>query len=164
MRVDTPLLPILLQPPAPCTMLGGPLTDYTVRFRSDLDRLVGSNTPYLLLSSLLPSTTYHIMVAAHTSVGRGPFSSPISFTTPGEGRRERVREREREGEREGRRERRKEREREGEREGRRESGKEREREGRRERGKERKRKGERGKEEGEKKLVHGMLGHCHDSI
>ena len=128
MRVDTPLLPILLQPPAPCTMLGGPLTDYTVRFRSGLDRLVGSNTAYLLLSSLLPSTTYHIMVAAHTSVGRGPFSSPISFTTPGEGRRERERERERgkEREREGEREGRREREREGERGGRRERGKERE--------------------------------------
>ena len=135
LRVDTPLLfpspHLLLQPPAPCTMLGGPLTDYTVRFRSGLDRLVGSNTPYLLLSSLLPSTTYHIMVAAHTSVGRGPFSSPINFTTPGEGRRER----EREGERS---------ERGREKGGREEEGREGRREGRK------KGKREKGRREGEK--------------
>ena len=75
------------QPPAPCTMFGGPLTDYTVRFSSDLEHLIGSNTTRLLLSSLHPSTSYHIMVAAHTSAGRGPFSSPINVTTtPGEGR------------------------------------------------------------------------------
>ena len=116
-------------------MLGGPLTDYTVRFRSGLDRLVGSNTPYLLLSSLLPLTTYHIMVAAHTSVGRGPFSSPINFTTPGEGRRER----EREGERSERGREKGGREEEG-REGRREG------EGREGRGREKGKEG--GKEEG----------------
>lgn len=36
----------------------------------------------LLLSNLSQQVTYHIVVAAVTSAGRGPFSAPIIFQSP----------------------------------------------------------------------------------
>ena len=40
----------------------------------------------LTVQSLTPYNSYQFFVAASTSVGRGPFTSPISVTTPEDGK------------------------------------------------------------------------------
>ena len=65
--------------------VNGIITDYTINVSSSLSNssvLVGSNTTTFLLTSLRPYLAYTCLIAAHTSVGRGPFSVGVTLTTP----------------------------------------------------------------------------------
>ena len=59
----------------------GIIIDYTIRYWTNdtcdntvLQVLVGSNNTRYVISGLLSGTEYKIQVAAHTKIGRGPFS------------------------------------------------------------------------------------------
>lgn len=66
----------------------GIINDYTIRYWTNdtrdntvLQVLVGSNNTRYVISGLLSGTEYKIQVAAHTKIGRGPFSETIRETT-----------------------------------------------------------------------------------
>lgn len=65
--------------------VNGIVSDYTISITSSIgDRSfrIGSNTTNYSLVSLRPYIAYTCMVAAHTSIGRGPFSTNVTLTTP----------------------------------------------------------------------------------
>lgn len=62
----------------------GFISGYRVRVTlSDLGSSIQltSNAGYLVVNDLLPHRTYNFVVAAHTAVGDGPFSSPVTILT-----------------------------------------------------------------------------------
>ncbi len=73
-------------PPLPLEV-NGIITDYTITIFSNSHNFslqVGSNATNYNLASLRPYTRYTCNIAAHTMVGRGPFSIHVSVTTPEE--------------------------------------------------------------------------------
>ena len=71
----TPLAPVV----------NGIVTDYTINVTSSVGNSsfqIGSNTTSYTLTTLRPFVTYTCVVAAHTSIGRGPFSMNMTLTTP----------------------------------------------------------------------------------
>ncbi len=65
--------------------VNGIVTDYTVSVYSSIGNSsfqIGSNDTTYTLTSLRPYITYTCIVAAHTSIGQGPFSTNITVTTP----------------------------------------------------------------------------------
>ena len=63
----------------------GIITEYTISYwtvsnKEHTNISTGSNSTRYTLTRLEAGTTYWISVAAHTSVGRGPFSTPINST------------------------------------------------------------------------------------
>lgn len=65
--------------------INGIITDYTINISSNLgisNILVGSNTTSFTLTSLRPFVAYTCVIAAHTSIGQGPFSTSMTLTTP----------------------------------------------------------------------------------
>ena len=65
--------------------VNGIITDYTINVTSTVgftNFRVGSNTTTYVLRSLRPYISYSCVMAAHTSVGRGPFSANVTLTTP----------------------------------------------------------------------------------
>ncbi len=49
--------------------------------QASINYKINSSTTSLILRDLLPFTTYSYRVAARTSAGLGPFSTPITFLT-----------------------------------------------------------------------------------
>lgn len=65
--------------------VNGIVTDYTINVISSIVNSsfqIGSNVTTYTLTSLRPYITYTCIVAAHTSIGRGPFSTNVTLTTP----------------------------------------------------------------------------------
>ena len=65
--------------------VNGIVIDYTINVTSSIGFIsfrVGSNITTYTLSSLRPYIAYTCMIAAHTSVGRGPFTANVTLTTP----------------------------------------------------------------------------------
>lgn len=65
--------------------VNGIVVDYTVNITSSVSTntiQVGSNVTAYTISFLRPYVAYTCIVAAHTSVGRGPFSVSVTITTP----------------------------------------------------------------------------------
>lgn len=65
--------------------VNGIVTDYTVTVTSSVGNSsfqIGSNVTTYTLTALRPYITYTCVVAAHTSIGQGPFSTIISVATP----------------------------------------------------------------------------------
>ncbi len=65
--------------------VNGIVTDYTINITSSIgfrSLRVGSNITTFIVGSLRPYITYSCVIAAHTSVGRGPFSVNVTLTTP----------------------------------------------------------------------------------
>lgn len=65
--------------------VNGIVTDYTISVTSSVGNSslqVGSNATSYTLTSLRPHVTYTCVVAAHTSIGQGPFTTSITITTP----------------------------------------------------------------------------------
>ena len=65
--------------------VNGIVTGFTIYISSHLRNstlLVQSNDTTYIITSLRPHVAYTCMIAAHTSVGIGPFSSGITLTTP----------------------------------------------------------------------------------
>jgi hypothetical protein len=65
--------------------VNGIITDYTISVISNIGNSsfqIGSNTTTHTLTSLRPYVMYTCTIAAHTAIGRGPFSTRISVTTP----------------------------------------------------------------------------------
>ncbi len=65
--------------------VNGIVVDYTINITSSAGSnslRVGSNTTTFTIGSLRPYVAYTCIIAAHTSVGRGPFSVSVTLTTP----------------------------------------------------------------------------------
>lgn len=66
----------------------GIITIYTINITShdgrNMTQMVSSSRSFRL-ESLNPFTSYICSIAAHTSVGRGPFSATLTATTPEDG-------------------------------------------------------------------------------
>lgn len=65
--------------------VNGIVVDYTINITSSLGTntiSVGSNITTYTVGSLRPYVAYTCIIAAHTSVGRGPFSVGVTLTTP----------------------------------------------------------------------------------
>ena len=65
--------------------VNGIVIDYTINISSTLGTnsiLVGSNITSYTLTSLKPYIAYTCIIAAYTSVGRGPFSVGVTISTP----------------------------------------------------------------------------------
>ena len=65
--------------------VNGIVTDYTINVTSSAGNRyfqIGSNMTTYALTSLRPYITYACIVAAHTSIGQGPFSTSVVVTTP----------------------------------------------------------------------------------
>ena len=65
----------------------GIIVDYTITVISNSGNSsfqIGSSTTSYTLTSLRPYVRYTCLVAAHTVIGRGPFSSQFTITTPEE--------------------------------------------------------------------------------
>lgn len=65
--------------------VNGIVTDYTISVTSTIGNSsfqIRSNVTTYALTSLRPFITYTCAVAAHTSIGQGPFSTSITITTP----------------------------------------------------------------------------------
>lgn len=65
--------------------VNGIVTDYTISVTSTIGNSsfqIGSNATTYTLSSLRPFITYTCVIAPHTSIGQGPFSTSITITTP----------------------------------------------------------------------------------
>ena len=65
--------------------VNGIVTDYTITVMSSVSNSTfqtGSNVTTYTLTSLRPYVIYTCIVAAHTSIGQGPFSTSITVTTP----------------------------------------------------------------------------------
>ena len=65
--------------------MNGIVTDYTISVTSAIGNSsfqIGSNATSHTLSSLRPFVTYTCVIATHTSIGQGPFSTSITVTTP----------------------------------------------------------------------------------
>ena len=65
--------------------VNGVIVDYTINITSTLGTssfpVQSSDTSYII-TSLRPFIAYTCIIAAHTSVGRGPFSTGVTLTTP----------------------------------------------------------------------------------
>ncbi len=67
----------------------GIITGYSVEIKpvgANITYARNSTTTSLIVSELLPFTSYSCRVAARTIVGIGPFSRPVSFLTNQEGK------------------------------------------------------------------------------
>jgi receptor-type tyrosine-protein phosphatase Q len=65
--------------------VNGIVVDYTINITSSVGTStvqVGSNITTYVLGSLRPYIAYTCIIAAHTSVGQGPFSVGVTLTTP----------------------------------------------------------------------------------
>ena len=66
----------------------GMITAYTINITSEdgmsMTQMVFSGTSFRL-ESLRPFVSYTCSIAAHTSVGQGPFSTTVTATTPEDG-------------------------------------------------------------------------------
>lgn len=65
--------------------VNGVVTDYTISVTSIIGNHtfpIGSNDTTYTLTSLRPYVTYTCVIAAHTSIGQGPFSANVSVATP----------------------------------------------------------------------------------
>ena len=65
--------------------INGIIIDYSINITSTTSSssfLIGSNATQYVIGSLKPYVSYSCIIAAHTSVGQGPFSNSISLTTP----------------------------------------------------------------------------------
>ena len=75
-------------PPSP-EQQNGPIVTYTiviVTVETAESLQLTTNDTNLILDSLIPYTTYEWTVAAHTTVGMGPFSSPATVRTSPDGK------------------------------------------------------------------------------
>ena len=64
-----------------CSQRNGLITGYTVMIsNSSITYNLNSTERYIILNDLVFGTVYNISVAAVNSVGRGPFSDPITVT------------------------------------------------------------------------------------
>ena len=61
-----------------CSLLNGRFVGYNLLLRSNTYNL-NSTERHIILNDLVFSTVYNISVAAVNSVGRGPFSDPITL-------------------------------------------------------------------------------------
>ena len=71
-------------PPLPQD-INGIIIDYTINVTSSLGSSsfrVGSGVTTYILASLRPYVAYTCIIAAHTSVGQGPFGTNVTLTTP----------------------------------------------------------------------------------
>ena len=71
-------------PPLPQD-INGIIIDYTINVTSSLGShsfQVGSGVTTYSLASLRPYVAYTCIIAAHTSVGQGPFGTNVTLTTP----------------------------------------------------------------------------------
>lgn len=65
--------------------MNGIVTDYTIIVISSIGNSsfqIGSAVLTYALTSLRPFVTYSCVIAAHTSIGQGPFSTSVTVTTP----------------------------------------------------------------------------------
>ena len=70
-------------PPSP-EHQNGPIVTYTVMIvevETAMSQQFTTMDTTLMLNSLRPYTTYELTVAAHTTAGMGPFSSPATVQT-----------------------------------------------------------------------------------
>ena len=63
-----------------CSLLNGRLDGYTVLLHSITYIIINSSETSIILNDLVFGTVYNVSVAAVNSVGRGPFSDPITVT------------------------------------------------------------------------------------
>ena len=68
--------------PVDCIHRNGNITGYSVRLNGNIITGDSSGGTYVI-SGLEPSTTYSIQVAALTSTGVGPYTTPLSQLTAG---------------------------------------------------------------------------------
>ena len=74
-------------PPLP-EQQNGPIVTYTIVIVTveTAESQFTTNDTNLILNSLMPYTTYEWTVAAHTTAGMGPFSSPATVRTSPDGK------------------------------------------------------------------------------
>ena len=69
--------------PVDCADRNGDITGYSVQYGSKTVSVSGDSSGGMyVISGLMPSTTYSIQVAAETSAGTGPYTSPLTIETP----------------------------------------------------------------------------------
>ena len=75
--------------PVDCIHRNGDITGYSVQYRevgsggTQTMSVSGGSVTEVMISSLMPSTTYSIQVAAENSAGVGNYSDPVIVNTDG---------------------------------------------------------------------------------
>ena len=70
--------------PVNCIHRNGDIAGYSVKYGSETVSVSGdASGGRLIISGLMPSTTYSIQVAAETSAGSGPYSAAANQLTAG---------------------------------------------------------------------------------
>ena len=71
--------------PVDCIHRNGNITGYSIQYGNETVSISGNSSGGMyIISGLEPSTTYSIQVAASTSAGLGPYTTPIDQLTSGD--------------------------------------------------------------------------------